>query len=131
LEVERAVVDRLLDLQDQARVEERYEVRRRIQGAVDRLADSVADGQRLEERHDEVRSGPDPVEAERLSEVFATLLDAFDLRDVEEAADPDRAVEHETAEFAHSAVELALEEAVQHPRQELRIVEDVGDHHLN
>src|SRR5205823_6445835 len=71
------------------------------------------------------------VEAERLPEVLAALLDPFHLRDVEEPADADGAVEDEPAELADGAVELALEEAVHHARHERDVVEAVRDHHLH
>ena len=131
LEVERAVVHGVLDLHEQTRVEERHEVRHRVQETVDTLADAVANRQRLEERQDEERTRADAVEAESLAEVFTALLDALVLRDVEQAADADRAVEQEAPELAHGAVELALEEAVHHARHEPDVVEAVRDHHLH
>src|SRR5205823_133156 len=75
LEVERAIVDGLLDLQEEPRVEERHEVGHRIQGAVDRLADAVADGEWFHEREDQERPGPDAVEPQRLPEVLTALFD--------------------------------------------------------
>src|SRR5256885_10008696 len=91
LEVEGAVVHGLLDFQEQPGPEERHEVGHRIQRAVDGLADPVANRQRLEERQYEERSSVHAIEAERLPEVLAALLDPLHLRDVEEAPDPDRA----------------------------------------
>src|SRR5439155_22660756 len=82
LEVERTVVHGLLDLEDETDGDERHEVGRRVEEAVDALPDAVADRHRLEERQDEEGARAVAVEAERLAEIFTALLDALVLRDV-------------------------------------------------
>src|SRR5262245_1142153 len=73
LEVQRAIVDDLAQLEADPGPEERDEVGERIHQAVDASADPVADRHRLHERHDEVRAGAHPPDSERLPEVLAAL----------------------------------------------------------
>src|SRR5262249_1341191 len=130
LEVQRAIVDDLAQLEADPGPEERDEVGERIHQAVDASADPVADRHRLHERHDEVRAGAHPPDSERLPEVFAALLDPPVLRRIEQSPDAERAVDHEARDLAGRAAPFRLQEAVDHPGHERDVVEPVGDHQL-
>src|SRR5215510_6182736 len=125
LEVQRAIVDDLAELEAEPRPDERDEVRQRVHQAVDTPADPVPDRHRLQERHDEVRAGAHPPDAERLPEVFPAFLDSPVFRRVEQPSDPEGAVDQETRELAGRADEFRLQEAVDQSGHERNIVESV------
>src|SRR5215470_9899270 len=130
LEVQRAIVDDLAELEADASPDERDEVGQRVHQAVDPSADPVPDRHWLHERHDEVGTGAHPPDAERLPEVFPALLDPPVLRRVEQPADPEGAVDQETGELTARAAEFRLQETVDQPGHEGDIVEPVRDHQL-
>src|SRR5204863_4655043 len=98
----------------------------------DRFADSVADRQRLQERHDHVPPRLHTVDTQCLSEVAAAFLNAEDVPGrIEQAADAGRAVDQKARELATSALDLALKQVVDDTRNERDVVEAVRDHRLD
>src|SRR3989441_4959364 len=109
---------------------ERHVVGRGVRRAVHALADAVANGRRSEQREDDIRTGRDAPEAERLTEVFLARAEPGDLARVEQPAETERAVEHEPGDFAQRAFPLSLEEAVDEPWHPRDVVDGVTDHDL-
>src|SRR5690349_14845957 len=130
IEIQGAVVDHLAELERQPGPDERDEIRERIHQAVDTSTDSVANRHRLHEGHDDVRARRHPPEPERLPEILPALLDAIVLRGVEQATDPERAVDQEPRHLACRSEEFPLKEAVDHPGHEGDVIEAVADHHF-
>src|SRR5262244_826676 len=130
LEVQRAIVDDLAQLEADPGPEERDEVGARIHQAVDAPSNPGGDRHRLHDCHDEVRARAHPPDSKCLPEVFAALLDPPVLRRIEQSADAERAVDHEARELAGRAAPFRLQETVDHPRHKRDIVEPVGDHQL-
>src|SRR4030095_13022928 len=109
LVVECALVDPVASHEAESR-DQRNHVGHRIYRAVDYLADAVSDGERLHERENEVRSGPDAPFAESLAEVGGALRDVVDvLGGVEEAPHASGTVDEAAAYFSFRAVPLPTE----------------------
>src|SRR5437867_12207094 len=78
IQVERPLVHDVADLHPEPVPEERQEPGQRVHEPVHRLADAIANAERFEERHDDVRTRGDPIEAERLAEVLTALHEPED-----------------------------------------------------
>src|SRR2546422_7251022 len=129
VEVQRPIVDGVSRLHTDL-AQERDVVRQRVHRAVHALADAVANGRRSEQRQDEIRTGRDAPEAERLTEVFLARAEPGALAGVEQPAETERAVEHEPGDCAQRAFPLSLEEAVDEPWHPRDVVDGVTDHDL-
>src|ERR1044071_6061661 len=87
----------------------------------------VAHRGRAEDREHQVRARLDAPLAERLPEVFAVAFHPGCARRVEEAAQPERAVQQEPAGVVACLLHLALQDVVGDGRQRAEVAEEVAD----
>src|SRR5712691_8488057 len=99
-------LEEVTDLHAELVPEERNEIVERIHGAVHAPADAVADRHRPEQREHQVGTGPRAPDPEGLAEVFLTGRELGHLAGVEETTEAERAVDHESGDFAQRTFPL-------------------------
>jgi hypothetical protein len=103
------------------------EIGERIGLAIRHHADDIARIRRAEDRQYEIEEFRHAVMGERLAEIARLLFDAPARRDIEHAADADRAIECEALDRPAGALEFGLEHVVREDYRLVQIAEEVAN----
>src|SRR5438093_448320 len=99
-----------------------------IEAEIDEVPDPIPDREGTQERHDQVGTGLDAIDAQGLTGILVRRLEAeLILSHVEEPAKTDRAVNQKAFHLKTRAFELSLEQIVEEARDEPNIMKEVAD----